>query len=333
MSNSFSTAHVGSSESGLTSVEFARMLGNSAVQELYRDVNLQALQDSFDCSAAFYGVGIIFSDGENSYLVRPTKRTGYTNSSQVTHVVITKTVAHTSRTAAVNTVSAALSKPSIGKELTSAALSCGTLLVSVFLLASGSVAVPFTGGTSSAVAYLGYAGLAASALQCGNGLYRVNKLYEGRGNELTALDSEQWYVATSTVLDVISLASAGAALKEAAMTYRAMRRVSSRRALDWLKSMPRSERLRLTESIIRSENPGISNQVLKQMVKAGLYPKRYPTEAIQNGLRIQLQSALNNSLTFVGSGISGTLSAPVNNVSTTGRYFIGIMQQLPQMVR
>ncbi len=187
------------------------------------------------------------------------------------------------------------------------------------LLASGSVAVPFTGGTSSAVAYLGYAGMAASALQCGNGLYRVNKLYDGKGDELAQLDSEQWYIATSTVLDVISLASAGAALKEATMTYRAMRRISARKATEWLKSMPRSERKRLTENIIRAENPGISNNVLKEMVKNGLYPKRYPTEAIQNGLRQQLHSALNNSLTFVGSGISGTLSAPVN-VKTTGQY-------------
>lgn len=192
--------------------------------------------------------------------------------------------------------------------------------------------MPFTGGTSSAVAYLGYAGMAASVLQCGNGLYRVNKLYDGKGDELAQLDSEQWYIATSTVLDVISLASAGAALKEATMTYRAMRRISARKATEWLKSMPRSERKRLTENIIRAENPGISNNVLKEMVKNGLYPKRYPTEAIQNGLRQQLHSALNNALTFVGSGISGTLSAPVN-VKTTGQYFVGIMQKLPQMVR
>ncbi|CAI2153976.1 Uncharacterised protein [Serratia ficaria] len=323
---------LGSPEDNLIRAEFARMTGNANVQELYRDINLQALQDALDCNIAFHGVGIIFSDGQNSFLVRPTQHTGYSTSSQVTHVVITKTAAHTSRTAATNTMSEALTKPSVSKELSSAALSCGTLLVSVFLLASGSVAVPFTGGTSSAIAYLGYAGMAASALQCGNGLYRVNKLYDGKGDELAQLDSEQWYVATSTILDVISLASAGAALKEAAMTYRAMRRISTRKAAEWLKSMPRSERKRLTENIIRAENPGISNQVLKQMVKTGLYPKRYPTEAIQNGLRQQLQSALNNSMAFVGSGISGTLSSPVN-VKTTGQYFVGIMQKLPQMVR
>jgi len=331
MTTAFSSPR-GSPEDNLTRAEFARMLGNANVQELYRDINLQALQDALDCNIAFHGVGIIFSDGQNSFLVRPTQHTGYSTSSQVTHVVITKTAAHTSRMAATNTMSEALIKPSVSKELASAALSCGTLLVSVFLLASGSVAVPFTGGTSSAIAYLGYAGMAAGALQCGNGLYRVNKLYDGKGDELAQLDSEQWYIATSTILDVISLASAGAALKEAAMTYRAMRRVSARKAAEWLKSLPRSERKRLTENIIRAENPGITNQVLKQMVKTGLYPKRYPTEAIQNGLRQQLKSALNNSMAFVGSGISGTLSSPVN-VKTTGQYFVGVMQKLPQMVR
>ncbi|WP_249920305.1 hypothetical protein [Serratia marcescens] len=153
MKTAFSTPF-GSPEDDLTNAEFARLLGNTGVQEFYRDINLQALQDSLDCSLAFHGVGIIFSDGQNSFLVRPTQHTGYSNASQVTHVVISKTVAHTSRVAATNTLSEALSKPSVSKELASAALSCGTLLVSVFLLASGSVAVPFTGGTSSAVAYL-----------------------------------------------------------------------------------------------------------------------------------------------------------------------------------
>ncbi|CAI1108440.1 Uncharacterised protein [Serratia quinivorans] len=93
------------------------MLGNGNVQAMYRDIDLQALQDSLDCNIAFHGVGIIFSDGQNSYLVRTTKHTGYSTSSQVTHVVITKTVAHTSRTAATNTLSEALTKPSVGKEL------------------------------------------------------------------------------------------------------------------------------------------------------------------------------------------------------------------------
>ncbi|MEX3175473.1 hypothetical protein AB4M04_25815, partial [Serratia quinivorans] len=137
--------------------------------------------------------------------------------------------------------------PNVGKALASAALSCGTLLICVFLLASERVAVPFTGGTSSAIAYLGYAGIAASALQCGNGLYRVNKPYDGKGDELAQLDSEQWHVATSTILDVIPLASAGAALKESAMTYRAMRRASSRKATEWATSIPRRERKKLTE--------------------------------------------------------------------------------------
>jgi hypothetical protein len=82
---------------------------------------------------------------------------------------------------------------------------------------------------------IGYAGTIATGLQCVNGLYRIYDLVENGGGNVAWLDSQEWYVATSTSLDVISLASAGGALKEAVTTWRAMKSISSLKATEWLK--------------------------------------------------------------------------------------------------
>jgi DNA-binding transcriptional MerR regulator len=48
-----------------------------------------------------------------------------------------------------------------------------------------------------------------------------------------------------------------------------------------VKSYPRQDRARLTELIIRAQNPGISNKEIKALIRAGLYPKRFPTGPVQ----------------------------------------------------
>ncbi len=66
MKTAFSTPF-GSPEDDLTNAEFARLLGNTGVQEFYRDINLQALQDSLDCSLAFHGVALFFPTGRTHF--------------------------------------------------------------------------------------------------------------------------------------------------------------------------------------------------------------------------------------------------------------------------
>ncbi|MDA4788053.1 hypothetical protein NY407_15185, partial [Enterobacter hormaechei] len=65
--------------------------------------------------------------------------------------------------------------------------------------------------------------------------------------------------------------------------------------------MSRADRTRLTEEIIRIRNPGISNSGVKAAMKAGVYPKRYPSEALQLLLQRELLNTISNSSAFVGS--------------------------------
>lgn len=174
---------------------------------------------------------------------------------------------------------------------------------------------------------IGYAGTLATGLQCVNGLYRIYDLVENGGGNVAWLDTQEWYVATSTSLDVISLASAGGALKEAVTTWRAMKSISSLKATEWLKSYPRQDRARLTELIIRAQNPGISNKEIKALIRAGLYPKRFPTGPVQVELTRQLGQVVTSAAALAGSAVSGVIAAP-SNLPRTGKYIIGTIQSL-----
>lgn len=116
-------------------------------------------------------------------------------------------------------------------------------------------------------------------------------------------------------------------MKEALATWRAMKSVSSLKAAEWLRNYPRQDRARLTELIIRAQNPGISNKEIKAAIRAGLYPKRFPIEPVQLELARQLGQVVTSAAALAGSAVSGVVAAP-GNVPRTGRYLVGTIQSL-----
>ncbi|PHM36271.1 hypothetical protein [Xenorhabdus innexi] len=292
------------------------------------NIDFQAIKDALDCHRDFYGAGIIYSDGQfRRYLVRPSKRWGNQTSSELTHII----VYNTELTVAPEVeLKKTVSEPSLMVEIGSTALACGGALLSGTGVVFSSAAVPFTGGTSTPLAILSYAGLVASGVQCVNGGYRIYNLtvggQEGIGH-IAWLDSQDWYVTTSTILDIISLTSGAAALKQAYSTYKIMKATSPRKASEWLKNMPRHERKRLTEEIMRHNNPGISNKAIKTAIAQGKYIKRYPTEAIQKTLINHLRDSLAATGGFISSGMSGTIRNP-ENIITSGKYIIGTIHSI-----
>ncbi|CEE90920.1 conserved hypothetical protein [Xenorhabdus nematophila str. Anatoliense] len=310
-------------ESKLPSFQFAYRFSHSIP-----DIDFQAIADALDCHRDFYGAGIIYSDGlYKRYLVRPSKRRGSPVSSELTHIIIFNLETGVAPDVELKKT---VSEPSLMLEIGSTALSCGGALVSAFGLFGSGVAVPFTGGMSTPAVVLAYGGLTASSLQCVNGGYRIYQL-AGAGKEgvehVAWLDSQDWYVTTTTLLDVVSLTSGTAALKDSYKTYKIMKAASPRRASEWLKSMPRNERKRLTEEIMRHNNPGISNQVIKKAIEQGKYIKRYPTEDIQKALRSHLKNSIAAAGGFVGSGMAGTIRNP-ENILTSGEYIIGTIYSI-----
>ncbi|MCL2899706.1 hypothetical protein [Brenneria tiliae] len=310
-------------ERGLTSYDFSRWTGNQSGA----DFDFQALAQSLDCTRDFYQVGIIYADGHQRYLVRPSKRYANNNESIVTHVIVTK-IPQLSQYSVEKSLSKAIESPSIAAEVSSTMLSCGAMSIAVFSMFSGAASVPLTGGTSIGIIALGYAGTIATAMQCGNGLIRLYDITFNAGQNVTWLDSEGWYITISTIMDVVSLISAGAAIKQTVSMYRKMRAVSSTEAREWLKSIPRQDRARLTFELIKIENPRMTDAQIKTAIKMGIFPKRFPSSDIQNILKKQLNDALTGAAAFAGSALSGTIRNP-SNLLKSSNYAVSVIQSIP----
>lgn len=303
----------------LLDYEWSRLLG----QTQGTDFDFSALADSLDCQRDFSGAGIIYNDGYRSFLVRLSRRTSTPGQNLITHVVVTQTT-QLSREGMEKSVKEAVKDPSIGTEIASTALSCGAVILTAVAWAASMGSVPLTGGMSTPLAVLATAGTVATAVQCGNGLWRLHDITSNNGHKVDWIDTQGWYIATTTALDLISLLSLTGPLKEAVMTYKAMKSASSLKVIDWLKRYPRMERVRLTEGIIKQLNPGISN---KAMIRVGKYPRRFPSEAVHKELIKQLISATTSAMAISGSTVSGVIQSP-GSITTSGEYVFGLLHSV-----
>lgn len=195
-------------------------------------------------------------------------------------------------------------------EHTSTALSCGAAILSwLVVFGSGAASVP-TLGTSTALTVLSYAAATATTAQCLNGAYRSTMLISDQEERLEWLDSQEWYQKTSTALDLVSLAGVGASALATVKTYKALKASGNQSLTTALREMPRAERKRLTEEIIRAMHPGISNAAVKAYLRSGVYPKRFGQAEISRFLRNQLLDAVAATISFSGSALSGVIRNP-----------------------
>lgn len=288
------------------------------------DFNFHDLAKQLDCSRNFNRVGIIYSNGVSQWLVRPSRRIANSAQSIASHVIVTK-VCDISQEGSTKAIVKTLQAPSLATEITSTALSCGAAVITLALALTGTAILPITAGASVLVAGVIAASGVATVGQCFIGAGRLWTISRGREERLAWLDSQDWYLTTTTILDIISLAGAGAGLAKSIEVWKTMKKISSAEALSWLRGLSRFERKRLTYEIIRNENPGIPNSGIKAAIEMGRYPKRFPSEALQRTLQRELMQVIVNSSAFAGSGISGTVRNP-HNLKKTGQYVIGIIQ-------
>ncbi|NUW58535.1 hypothetical protein [Cronobacter muytjensii] len=288
------------------------------------DFDFDALAKELDRTRDFSRVGIIYSNGISEWLVRPSRRIATPNQTTVSHVIVTK-VNDISPQNAAKAVTKTLQTPSLTTEITSTAISCGALVATAFIAVSATLVIPFTAEATGIIAGIMTAGTVATSFQCAVGVGLLFAMGYGYEENVAWLDSQDWYTSTMTALDIISIAGASVALRSTIKAYMAMKTGSSAKALDWLRTLSRHERKRITIEIIRNRNPGISNDGIKVLIKAGAYPGRYPTEALQKSLQNELIKAFNNASAFAGSAVSGTIRNP-QNLPKTGQFVIGLIQ-------
>lgn len=191
-------------------------------------------------------------------------------------------------------------------ELAGGVLGCGAAVVGWVVVAASGAAAPVSGGSSTFITTLAWGASVASSVQCANSAYRVyNEVTDPAENDW--LDSQHWYQYTSTTLDVVSLAGAGAAGAATIKMALRLHRTTGKTMTEVLKGLSRQERRRIAEEVIRIENPGISNSMVKTMLRAGKYPKRFTQLQVSEAVRLQLKDALGASLSFTGSAMGGVV--------------------------
>ncbi len=201
-------------------------------------------------------------------------------------------------------------------ELLSLTMNCSAAVLSWFIIAGGIVSLPLSNVGGAAVVYLGYTAAAASAGQCVNSTVRV--AMEVAAPEVKDwLDSNEWYVAVSDALDVLSLAGASVSSVIVKKSLAQISKSTGKSARQALQGLSRQERKRLTQDIIKLNNPGISKKTMQKLIGGGKYPKRYSQHQINYTIAHQFKNALSASITVTGSLYSGVL----------GDIAIGIYQQ------
>lgn len=176
--------------------------------------------------------------------------------------------------------------------------------------------MPFSGGTSTALTVLAYSATLASGAQCANGGYRTYKLYTSGTEQLDWLDSQEWYVYSGLALDTISVAGGVGASYTSIKTVMTLRKAAPHKSIfNILNGLQRQERKRLTEELIRLQNPGISNKALKEMIRTGMVPKRFKQTQITASMRSQVIDLLGAGASLIGSGLSGIINKTGSKVS------------------
>lgn len=258
-----------------------------------------------DAIPSLTGAGVVFID-KNFTLVELRPFRPICSTKPVKVILREQPAAVKSAQQFANTLSANKRDSHMTGELLGAALSCTGAVLSWMVVIGSGAAIPLTGGASSAVTYLGYAAAAATTAQCVDGAYRVfNEANNPAQND--ALDSNEWYVQTKKALDVISLLGVAASASATIKTVLVLKKETDITKV--LQGLSRAERRRLTEEIIRLNNPNISNQALKALIRSGAYPSRYSNSQISQAVILQLKDSIAALLSFTGSAMGGEVNS------------------------
>jgi hypothetical protein len=273
-------------------------------------LDVEKFLKKLDTQSGLSGAGVIYFDGLNVLKVRDFQPGCLRDPVNVIIRAVPR-----AQVSASQPTNAALEQQngpmySAALEATSAAVACGAAVLGwAVVISSGATAIPSAGATS-VITVLAYSASVASSVQCATGVVRTIAAASGGDEGLAWLDSQAWYNHTTTALDLVSLTGAGAAAAGTIKTLKLLKAAGNTSVLQALKQMARHERKRLTEALIRSFHPGISNAAVKAFIRAGVYPARYSSVEVSHFLRIQLLDAVGATLTFSGSALSGTIRHP-----------------------
>ncbi|WLG57962.1 NAD synthetase [Pseudomonas extremorientalis] len=195
----------------------------------------------------------------------------------------------------------------VWKEASGMALSCGGAVIGIIVAKAGIATAPLSAGSSLAVSYIAYTAAAASGLQCINGVWRTyRELANPEQND--NYDSLSWYQAMTLALDGISLVGAGSTSFVTVKTVMTIKNTTGRDLSDILRRMSRQERAKLTNEVLRLQNPRHPRELIRLKQLAGKLPKRFTNAQLRRNILIQLADQVGAAFAIAGSVLSGNIN-------------------------
>ncbi|WP_438811523.1 NAD synthetase [Pseudomonas urmiensis] len=186
------------------------------------------------------------------------------------------------------------------KEAINTSLSCAGAFIGWWVVFSGTIAAPFTAGTSLVLTYVGGTAAAASTAQCAIGVIRtVREVTNPAAND--ALDENQWYQAASKVLDGASLLGVGASGLTTLKYLQVHKAATGRSWLELTRSLSRQQRKALTDELLSIKHPSLTPKQLKLQQAAGTMSKRYTPTQINHATQTLLRDSLGATFGLAGS--------------------------------
>ncbi|MET0595539.1 MAG: hypothetical protein ABW133_22760 [Polyangiaceae bacterium] len=236
----------------------------------------------------------------------------------------------------------------LGPELIGAMVACGLTIVAAAGMTAGVAAEIPTGGASTFLVYAGWVGLTTGAIQCANGLVRVNGILAApNDNSLQRWDKNPYYEYSILVVDALGVASGVASLPfQARNLYAVLARQKSFVArglnLETLRAMNRAQRLKVVSEVFAeaARTPDGRAALLQSAREAGLGARTLQSSSgmsvrastkIASAISIETARRLKQSIwdvvaTVSGVTASGLPSEHVGSASGSVNYTINLIE-------
>lgn len=192
------------------------------------------------------------------------------------------------------------------REALSTTATCVGALLSWVVISSGIMFMPFTGGASAVIAFVGKAAAVASTIQCFSGAVRTfGEAYNPQFND--ELDNNAWYDAAMTVLDGVALLGV---TNSALVTVKAINtatRVTGKTPRQVLRGLSRQERAKLNNELLRIRDPRLTTKLLKLEQTAGRAPKRISATEMKQATANHIRDTWAATLGFTSSAMTGNV--------------------------
>lgn len=276
-----------------------------ARQRIESGINLPKLFAAIDADPGIVGAGVVYIDAD--YNVVTLREFQPICSVLPKRVILREAKKYLAPAQFIEELKTSPRESRVVKEALNATLSCTGAVLGWIVVFSGTVAVPFTAGTSLVLTTMGAAAAAASTTQCIFGGYRTfNEVVNPADND--ELDSYEWYQNMSSALDAVSLMGVGAS-GLTTFKYLQVRKAATGSSWSELsRKLSRQQRKALTDELLSLKHPSLTAKQLRLKQSTGQLPKRHIPTEFKHATQTLIKDSLGAGAGFVGSSRVQTIA-------------------------